>query len=79
MGALVCMLEDGTEFEVGTGFDEAERKSLWETAQLARLRGYTIAEVFQGRRIRIKHQPPPGGRLPGQALRFPVFKGWRLD
>lgn len=68
LGALRCRFEDGTEFECGTGFDDATRQAFWINQ-----------EVFMGGVVTIKHQPDPGGRLPGQAPRFPVYKGMRED
>ena len=68
MGALQCRFEDGTEFEVGTGFTQEQRDEIWASAQ-----------SFIGASAKIKHQPPPGGRKPGQKPRFPVFLGWRFE
>lgn len=64
LGALVCRTEDGAEFQIGSGFTEQQRRELWE---------YPII----GRTVTFKHQPDPGGRKPGQAPRFPIFKGLR--
>lgn len=66
LGALVCVTEDGAEFEIGTGFTDAQRIEWWK-------------QNLVGRLVKFKHQPPPGGRAAGQAPRFPVFLGWRLD
>jgi len=57
MGALRCRLPDGTEFEVGTGFTDVQRQEPWAVGSL----------------VDFKHQPPPGGRNPGESPRFPVF------
>lgn len=70
LGALQCRFDDGTEFEVGSGFTDAERVEYWE-------RGYEDRDI--GRIVTVKHQPPPGGRKLGEAPRFPVFKGFRHD
>lgn len=67
LGALVCRFDDGTEFEVGSGFTDGERADWWQDASKLEVR------------ITVKHQPPPGGRKPGEAPRFPVFKGFRHD
>lgn len=67
LGALQCRFDDGTEFEVGTGFADHERADWWQDASKLEVR------------ITVKHQPPPGGRKPGEAPRFPVFKGFRHD
>lgn len=68
LGSLCCMFEDETIFNVGTGFDAETRARLW--ARRDRLPGKTV---------KIKYQPDPGGRQPGQAPRFPVFLGFRED
>lgn len=70
LGALQCRLEDGTEFEIGTGFTDVQRIELWD-------RAYDDRDI--NRLVKFKHQPPPGGRKPGEAPRFPVFLGWRED
>lgn len=66
LGALECVTEDGAVFEVGTGFTDTQRSDWW-------------TQELVGRQIKFKHQPPPGGRKPGEAPRFPVFLGWRQD
>ncbi len=66
LGALVCRFPDGTEFSVGTGFNDKTRKSLWESK-----------EDLIGQLAKVKHQPDPGGRQSGQAPRFPVWLGMR--
>lgn len=68
LGALKCRFEDGTEFEVGSGFTDEDRLRYWGH------RGSLAGHVAT-----IKHQPPPGGRKTGEAPRFPVFKGFRHD
>lgn len=68
LGALKCRFDDGTEFEVGTGFTDAQRVRIWGTQGTA-----------VGKRVKIKHQPPPGGRRERQAPRFPVFLGFRHE
>lgn len=68
LGALVCVTEDGAEFEIGTGFTDEQRVALWRAD-----------EMIVGHQVKFKHQPPPGGRKPGEAPRFPVFLGWRVD
>lgn len=67
LGALHCRFDDGAEFSVGTGFTEADRIAYYEMAQGS----------GPWPRAKIKHQPDPGGRQPGQAPRFPVFLGFR--
>lgn len=66
LGALKCRFEDGAEFDVGTGFNNAQRVDLW-----------LHRDTLLGEVVRIKHQPPPGGRKSGQAPRFPVWLGIR--
>ncbi len=72
LGALVCRFEDGTEFQVGTGFDDDQRAKLWKAWK-------AILHNGGGWTVKIKHQPPPGGRSVGEPPRFPVFLGWRKD
>lgn len=67
LGALVCRTPDGAEFEIGSGFTAAQRVELWEMSKGS----------GTWPRVTFKHQPDPGGRKPGQAPRFPVFKGFR--
>ena len=66
LGALVCRFPDGTTFNVGTGFDDHTRGLLWATK-----------ESLIGQLAKVKYQPDPGGRQPGQAPRFPVWLGMR--
>ena len=68
MGSLQCRFADGTEFSVGTGFSAAQRAEIWEE--------FAHGEVI-GYHVKIKHQPPPGGRIEGVAPRFPSFLGFR--
>lgn len=80
MGALRCQFDDGTEFEVGTGFSHQQRQDIWRDwkRHLKHLEG--LGGGISGWRVaKIGHQPPPGGRKPGQAPRFPKFLGWRED
>ncbi len=78
LGALRCRFEDGAEFTVGSGFTDAQRVQLWEAA---REHEDLMASPcgLNGSLAKIKHQPPPGGRKPGEAPRFPVFLGFRED
>lgn len=71
MGALKCRFEDGTEFEVGTGFDDELREAVWKSREEDW--GVLNGETF----VKVKHQPPPGGRPAGEKPRFPVFLGFR--
>lgn len=88
LGALVCRTEDGVEFEIGTGFTDAQRVDWWKAILQVRadvgdeaLPVWVSTELFlkEGNVLKFKHQPPPGGRKPGEAPRFPVFLGWRED
>ena len=71
MGSLSCRFADGTEFSVGTGFTAAERQNIWDEAT----GGNPHFPI--GGHVKIKHQPPPGGRKAGTAPRFPTFLGFR--
>ena len=76
LGALICRTEDGVEFEIGTGFTDAQRVAIWKEAEAPlALAGDGIIGLV----VKFRHQPPPGGRAPGSAPRFPVFLGWRED
>jgi DNA ligase-1 len=66
LGKLVCRRDDGTEFEIGTGFTQQDRVIYWQK------RGNLI-----GKRVKFKHQP--SGAKDGGKPRFPVFLGWRDD
>jgi len=72
LGALVCRTEDGAEFQIGTGFNDAQRAHLW--AQREQLTSPALPII-----VTFKYQPDPGGRKPGATPRFPVFKGFRYD
>lgn len=72
LGALRCRtVTDGVEFEIGTGFTDEQRRSIWERNE------HPAVDDILGRQVKFKHQPPPGGRKPGEAPRFPVFLGFR--
>lgn len=70
LGALECVTDDGAEFQLGTGFTTEQRIRMW---------GSLLGQHLVGRRLKFKHQPPPGGRKDGEAPRFPVFLDWRED
>lgn len=78
LGALKCVTEDGASFEIGTGFTDAQRVEFWKLANTPSADCSDLSELH-GRLVKFKHQPPPGGRKPGEAPRFPVFLGWRSD
>ena len=59
LGALVCKSGDGNTFNVGTGYKELERDSLWKSRQ----------EIV-GKLLRVKYQHLTSGK---QVPRFPVF------
>ena len=62
LGALVCRMPDGTTFKIGSGFDMATRKQVWDN-RLA----------YVGKLVTYKYQElTPYGKP-----RFPVFKGFR--
>jgi DNA ligase-1 len=63
LGKFVCRdLKTNIEFECGTGYTDAQRKSFWRDRQ-----------VYVGYIIKYKHQPSGGKAKP----RFPVFLGFR--
>lgn len=62
LGALVCRMTDGTEFKVGTGFDQKTREALW-----------TIRDTLPGKLAKIKYFPEGSKERP----RFPVYLGLR--
>jgi len=69
LGKILCrFVSDGTEFRCGSGFTDAERRIYFDDPLL-----------IVGKLVTIKHQPPPGGRKPGEKPRFPVFKAVRHD
>lgn len=68
LGALVCVTDDGAEFQIGSGFTSEQRVQLWDRR-----------DGLIGSTVTFKHQPDPGGRQPGQAPRFPVFIGFRHE
>ena len=63
LGALVCRTNEGIEFNVGTGFDDATRQNLWAlrntdlVGRIAKIKSFDIG---------VKDKP-----------RHPVFLGWR--
>lgn len=63
LGAVVCCAEDGTTFNVGTGFSDAQRRELWE-----------VKESLAGRLCCYKTFTATGVV---NAPRFNVFKAWR--
>lgn len=63
LGALcVRDTKSGVEFQIGTGFTDAERESIWRNR-----------EGHLGKLVKYKHQPHGKVDKP----RFPVFIGWR--
>lgn len=73
VGRLHCRFADGTEFHVGSGLTDEMKAKLWDE--------HTHPDKLSCllRTVKIKHQPPPGGRKAGEAPRFPVFLGFRED
>jgi DNA ligase-1 len=68
LGALHCtFLGDDVHWKVGSGFTADERELYWP------------GERLLGKLVTVKHQPPPGGRRPGEKPRFPVFLRVRED
>jgi len=67
IGKLVCeFLSDRREFRVGSGLTEAHKEAMGRKSPIGRI-------------VKVKHQPPPGGRPNGVAPRGPVFLGFRED
>lgn len=62
LGALCCVTKEGIPFKIGTGFDAATRKKLWEER-----------ESLVGQLVKYKHFPIGVKEAP----RLPVFLGWR--
>lgn len=76
MGALLCRMDDGTVFRLGTGFNDAMRQQIWDSVSVDE--GVPCHDVF-GATVKFRHQPPPSGRAEGQAPRFPKFLGFRHE
>lgn len=64
LGALVCELEDGQVFNVGTGFSDELRSEIWANRDL-----------YLGRLAKVKYTDIGGKNLP----RFPVYLGIREE
>lgn len=62
LGALVCRGAGGVQFNVGTGFDDAQRAALWAER-----------DALPGRIVKFKHLPHGAKEAP----RHPVFLGFR--
>jgi len=59
LGALICRGSDGTEFKVGSGFNDSSRAELWDKRDL-----------LVGNYVRIVYQHITSGR---KVPRFPIF------
>lgn len=64
LGALICKYEDGTVFELGSGYTEADRVRLWQ-----------VKETLVGQHVNFTYQD----RTPDGSFRFPVWRGFRSD
>lgn len=64
LGALVVESEEFGQFQIGTGFDNATRQTIWDNR-----------EKYMGMFVKFKHQP--AGAKDGGTVRFPVFLGFR--
>lgn len=62
LGALKCKLDDGTEFNIGTGFDDTERQHIWNNQ-----------DKFLDRLAKFKYFPIGMDKAP----RHPVYLGMR--
>lgn len=67
LGAFVCCMNNGVEFDVGSGFTAQQRIDFWDQYGAGPVRGPW------GAYIRVKHQ----GFTPDGKPRFPVFMGFR--
>ncbi len=67
LGALVVDWK-GYEVEVGSGFSDEERETLWET------RNELVGKV-----ISVQYQDETSNEKGTKSLRFPSFKGFRID
>ncbi len=79
LGALQCVTSDGVRFDLGTGFTDEQRVRLWREVEMDQFDYGDSDSSTRGRVVKFKHQPPPGGRRPGEAPRFPVFISFRED
>ena len=62
LGALVCLLPSGVEFNIGTGFDDNQRSAIWHDR-----------DQYLGQLAKFKYFPVGVKEAP----RHPVFLGWR--
>ena len=62
LGALVCQLPGGLQFNIGSGFTQEEREEFWR-----------IRDKLKGRLVKYKYFPVGIKDKP----RFPVYLGWR--
>jgi ATP-dependent DNA ligase len=58
LGALVVKSDDGTPFQVGSGFTREDRETLWKDVQ-----------SLTGKKVKVKYQHLTDRHVP----RFPVF------
>ena len=59
LGALTCTGDDGTVFSVGSGLNDEDRQTLWDSR-----------ELLKGKRVRVQYQHLTSGK---KVPRFPVF------
>lgn len=64
LGSLICRLDSGVEFGIGTGFDDKLRKSIWDER-----------EGYVGKFVKFKYQELSKDGVP----RFPVFLAFREE
>jgi len=62
LGSLVCVMENGNEFDVGSGLTAAQRKHIWKNQ-----------DKFLGKYVTVTYQELTKDGVP----RFPVYKGFR--
>lgn len=71
LGGVICTFlgDDDVHWKCGSGFTATEREEFWHDEGAGLI----------GKMVTVKHQPPPGGRRPGEKPRFPVFLRVRED
>lgn len=82
LGKLICRFDDGTEFRCGTGkgLTKKLRQEIWDDVVPGDEDSETeMVHAVVGARVKIKFQPPPSGRKPGEKPRLPVFLGFRHE
>lgn len=63
MGNLICTMPGCTQFEIGTGFDHAERREIWENQ-----------DKYKGKLVKFRYQ-----KIDKDKPLFSSFLGWRHE